>query len=97
MASAEMPALGRPDHYLRDEESGTVWPAPWGTDEQNGVEWRLRYGPGQDLFAASCVAAYAALVDPHSTMDEAIKKLRHARRAMALCLHASDEIADDGS
>lgn len=87
----ELPGTERPDRYFKDEASGTVWPVPWGTEDVSGVEWRLRYGPGQDLFAASCVAAYGALVDPHITMTEAIEKLRRARRAMVLCERASDE------
>jgi hypothetical protein len=84
-----------PDRYLRDEETGTVWPDPFGHGDEYGVENRLRYGPNRDLFAASVASAYAALVDPHLTMDEAIKKLRHARRALTLCAVVSSMSESD--
>ena len=72
------------DQYAYDADTGTTWPIPWRHDDTDGVEWRLRYSEQRDVFAASCVAAYAALIDPHITMAEAIKKLRTARRAIVM-------------
>lgn len=67
--------------YVHDED-GAVWPVPWGDAEHNGVEWRLRYGPHPDYFAASCVAAYASLLDPNRPLGDAIAMLRRARRCV---------------
>lgn len=78
------------DQYARDGAAGAAWPVPWRSDgDPHAVEWRLRYGPNRDAFAASIVSAYTRLIDPHATMDEAIETLRRARRAMVLFVPAT--------
>ena len=60
---------------------GTAWPVNVG-----GIEWKLRYAPGQltredQLVAASVLAAWSALTDPHCTHGDATAALRRARKA----------------
>lgn len=62
---------------------GTVWPV--GLDD---VEWNLRYGPTPNLYLASIVQAYEALIDPTIPQYIAIAKLKRARRAAVEALDA---------
>lgn len=65
----------------------TCWPVNLtSTDDQDGLEWKLRYAPdaltrGDQLVLASVVAAYAYLTDPNRTQEEARRSLRRARIA----------------
>lgn len=65
---------------------GTVHPIDVPEDDGDSVQWILRYAPDRfdrHLFAASILAAYAALLDPNITQGDAIAKLKRARKARA--------------
>lgn len=66
---------------------GTAWPVNLtSTDEEDGLEWKLRYARehltrSEHLLLASVVSAYVHLTDPNRTQEEARRSLRRARTA----------------
>lgn len=74
--------------YKLDVESDTIWPVDIHTEQQPSIEWVMRYGSNDTIVAAALIAAsliyrYSALIDPDITEDEAIDKLKRARRCAA--------------
>ncbi len=68
------------DRYCKLED-GTVWPV----DVDGEVQWKLRYAPdtltrGDQLVAASLLAAWATLLDPTVPIDPNIRRVRKLRR-----------------
>jgi hypothetical protein len=72
---------------MRTEQiEGTAWPVDIPDDDNDSVQWKLRYAPQnlnreERLFAASALAAYAALADPVYSQRDAFAMLKRARRA----------------
>lgn len=74
-----------------EAENRTTWPVDVHDDDEDSVQWKLRYGDCLEpiiyrMSAASVMSAYAALIDPSVSQATAIDKLKRARRVAAALL-----------
>lgn len=72
-------------HYIHVDE--TVWPVDVSNELEDSAQWTLRYGAHVHITdhrysIASVLAAYASLLDPDRTTEDAIAMLRRVRKVV---------------